>query len=100
QGGLAQGVRGDRPGMDRDAAVAVTALGDGDTLAELGCLGGGALAARTRADDEKIELHGPEGFPNARLARMDPRGQSPLRCSTRSRRSCKARWPTSASAAR
>ena len=44
--------------MDRDAAEAVTALGDGDTLAELGCLDGGALAAGTRADDEKIELHG------------------------------------------
>ena len=58
QGGLAQGLRRDRPGMDRDAAEAVTALGDGDTLAELGCLDGGVLTAGTRADDEKIELHG------------------------------------------
>ena len=58
QGGLAQGLRGDRPGMDRDAAEAVTALGDGDTLAELGCLDGGLLTAGTRADYEKIELHG------------------------------------------
>ena len=58
QGGLAQGLRRDRPGMDRDAAEAVTALGDGDTLAELGCLDGGFLTAGTRADDEKIELHG------------------------------------------
>ena len=43
--------------MDRDAAEAVAALGDGDALAELGGLDGGALAAGTRADDEKIELH-------------------------------------------
>ena len=46
QGRLAQGLRRDRPGMDRDAAEAVTALGDGDTLAELGCLDGGASDRR------------------------------------------------------
>jgi hypothetical protein len=53
--------------MDRDSAEAVTALGDSDTLAELGCLDGGALAAGTRADYEKIELHvlqsGSLGYP-------------------------------------
>ena len=58
QRGLAQGFRGDRPGMDRDAAEAVATFGDGDTLAELGGLDGGALTARTRADYKKIELHG------------------------------------------
>ena len=46
--------------MDRDPAEAVAALGDGDPLAELGGLDGGALAAGPRADDEKIELHGPK----------------------------------------
>ena len=55
---LAQGFRRDRPGMDRDAPEAVSALGDGDALAELGCLDGGLLTAGTRADYEKIELHG------------------------------------------
>jgi hypothetical protein len=43
--------------MDRDTPEAVSALGDGDALAELGCLDGGLLAAWTRADYEKIELH-------------------------------------------
>jgi hypothetical protein len=43
--------------MDRDTPEAVSALGDGDTFAELGCLDGGPLAAGTRADYEKIELH-------------------------------------------
>ena len=43
--------------MDRDSAEAVATFGNGDTLAELGCLDGGALTAGTRADYEKIELH-------------------------------------------
>jgi hypothetical protein len=58
QGRLAQGFRRDGPGMDRDTPEAVSALGDGDTFAELGCLDGGLLTAGTRADYEKIELHG------------------------------------------
>ena len=43
--------------MDRDAAEAVAALRDSDTLAELGGLDGRFLTAGARADDEKIELH-------------------------------------------
>jgi hypothetical protein len=43
--------------MDRDPPEAISALGDGDTFAELGCLDGGLLTAGTRADYEKIELH-------------------------------------------
>jgi hypothetical protein len=57
QGRLAQGFRRDGPGMDRDTPEAVSALGDSDTFAELGCLDGGLLTAGTRADYEKIELH-------------------------------------------
>ena len=71
QDGLAQGLRRDRPGMDRDAAEAVAALGDGDALAELGGLDGRALAAGPRADDEKIELHG-RSLPKPGSAGLDP----------------------------
>ncbi len=57
QGGLAQRLGRDRPGMDRDAAEPVAALRDGDALAELGGLDGRLLAPGARADDEKIEFH-------------------------------------------
>ena len=56
--GDAQGLGGDRAGVDRDAAEALAALDDGDALAELGGLDGGLLAARSRADDEEVEVHG------------------------------------------
>ena len=49
QHGLAQRLGRDRAGMDRDAAEAVAALGDGDALAQLGGLDRGPLAARARS---------------------------------------------------
>ena len=54
----AQRLRRDRAGVDGDAAEALLALHDGDALAELGGLDGGLLAARARADDEEVEIHG------------------------------------------
>ena len=59
---LAQGLRRDRPGMDRDAAEAVATLRDRHALAELGGLDGRFLTSGARADDEKIELHGLESL--------------------------------------
>ena len=56
---LAQGLGGDRPGVDRDAAEALAALGHRHPLAELGGLDGGLLTAGPGTDDEKVELHRP-----------------------------------------
>jgi hypothetical protein len=47
--------------VDRDATDPVAALDHTDALAELGRLDRGALAARARADDEQIEIHGAVG---------------------------------------
>jgi hypothetical protein len=60
---LAQGLRRDRPGVDRDAAEAVPPLDHGDPLAELRGLDRRLLAARPGAHDDEIDLHGAESYP-------------------------------------
>jgi hypothetical protein len=57
--------------VDRHSADAIAALDDGDSLAELGRLDGGTLAAGAGADDEEVEIsggHGPLSYHLARAA--------------------------------
>jgi hypothetical protein len=52
--GFAHGFAWDGAGIDARASDDFTAFYQGDALAELGALNGGALARRTRADHEQI----------------------------------------------
>ena len=79
----AQRLGGDRAGVDGDAAEALLALDDGDALAELGGLDGGLLAARARADDEEVEVHGASLTPRTRPSGYARRGQRDARSAGR-----------------
>ena len=82
----AQRLGGDRAGVDRDAAEPLAALDDGDALAELGGLDGGLLAARARADDEEVEVHGASLTPRSPLRARPPAAMRRRRCRARAAR--------------
>jgi hypothetical protein len=53
---LAQGLGGDRPGVDAHPADDRAAFDDGRVLAELGGLDGRTLAGRARAHDDQVKV--------------------------------------------
>src|SRR5262249_21237176 len=55
QRGLSQGLRGERPGVDRGAADFGGPLDQGDALAEVGRLGRAFFAAGSRSQNDQVE---------------------------------------------